>query len=228
MLGHGTGPGVGPGAPLARPVVGSGPLDRLQPVSLREHGCAAATTGRRSRLPRRAPRALAWLRGGRCGWRRWRSSAPGAAGRCPACAAWCALIAALPETLRHGPQRAGHGHTGLPARATWARGPGRGEQQAAVGGGGRRRRAPWGFSPTIVPLGTDPDRRVTEYRRRISQGVGRRNAPCCPSRMPGPHRACRGWRAASSRLRRRRRTMPGSGAVALARRPTARGTPPGR
>jgi hypothetical protein len=62
----------------------------------------------------------------------------------------------------------------------------------------------------------------------VSPGAGRRTAACCPARMPGPPRACRGWRAASSRLRPRRRTAPSSGRAAPAHRPTAPGTPPGR
>ena len=40
----------------------------------------------------------------------------------------------------------------------------------------------------------------------ISRGAGRRTAACCPAQMLGSPRVCRGWRAASSRLRPRRRT----------------------
>ena len=62
----------------------------------------------------------------------------------------------------------------------------------------------------------------------LSRGAGRRTGACCPPRRPGPPCACRGWRAASSRPRPGRRTAPGSGPAAPARRPTAPGTPPGR
>ncbi len=62
----------------------------------------------------------------------------------------------------------------------------------------------------------------------ISGGDGRRTGASCRSRTMAGRHACRDWRAASSRLRPGRRTVSGSGSVALAHRPTARGTPPGR
>jgi hypothetical protein len=60
------------------------------------------------------------------------------------------------------------------------------------------------------------------------QGAGRRTAASCPSRTRATLRACRGWHAASSQLRPRRRTMPGSGPAAPAHRPTGPGIAPAR
>lgn len=61
----------------------------------------------------------------------------------------------------------------------------------------------------------------------ISRGAGRRTSTCSPARMPGSPRACRGWRATSSRPRPRRRTAPSSEPSAPAHRPTAPRTPLG-
>ncbi len=63
---------------------------------------------------------------------------------------------------------------------------------------------------------------------RVITGAGRRTVACYLPRRPGPRRACRGWRAASSRLRPGRRTVPGSAPAAPAHRPTAPRTPQGR
>lgn len=70
-----------------------------------------------------------------------------------------------------------------------------------------------------------PQRRGTRVvKRRPNRGGGRRTAASFPSRTWGFPRACRSWRAASSRPTPARRTAPGPGPAAPGRRPTGAGT----